>query len=78
MIPIKFPEANAILAANQDEYEPIYVHRDDGPEGIVTCAFKLSPGELTEIATTKTIWLQLLTFGHPFQPVRLSTKRPFE
>lgn len=77
MIPVKFPEANAVLAANQDDYEPLPVHRfPDDPQGRVAMCFRLSPAELEEIARTKTLWIQQLTFGQAFQPIALSTQRP--
>ena len=38
--------------------------------------FRLSPAELEEIARTKTLWVQQLTFGRRFQPIALSTHRP--
>lgn len=74
MIPVSFPEANAVLAANQDEYEPLPVRRFE--DGRVAMCFRLSPAELEEIARTKTLWVQQLTFGQAFQPIALSTQRP--
>lgn len=79
MIPVKFPEANAVLAASQDEYEPLPIHRfKDDPQGRVAMCFRLSPAELEEIARTRTLWIQQLTFGQPFQPIALSTQKPTE
>ena len=78
MIPAKFPQSNATLAMGQDEYEPLPIYRHPGPEGRVTCCFRLSPAELEEIVRTKTLWIQTLTFGQPFQPIGLSTQTPFE
>lgn len=74
MISVKFPEANSTLAANQDEYEPLAIHRSAA--GIVTCCFRLGPAELEEIARTKTLWVQQLTFNRPFQPIAMSTQKP--
>lgn len=75
MIPVRFPEANAVLAMGQDEYEPLPVYQ--APNGQVICAFRLSPAELEEIARTRTLWISVLTGGQPFQPIGLSTQRPF-
>lgn len=75
MIPVKFPGHNKVLAANQDEYEPLPVHHEVST-GVVTCCFRLSPTELEEIARTKTLWIQQLTFNQPFQPIALSTREP--
>jgi hypothetical protein len=76
MIPVQFPESNAVLAFNQDEYEPLPLHRFEGPEGRVAMCFRLSPAEIEEIFRTKTLWVQQLTFGRNFQPIALSTQRP--
>lgn len=76
MIPVQFPEANAVLARNQDEYEPLSIHHFGDAEGRVAMCFRLSPAELEEIARTKTLWVQQLTFGRRFQPIALSTQRP--
>lgn len=77
MIPVQFPEANGILAAGQDEYEPLPIHRASGDRrGVITCCFRLSPVELEEIARTRTLWFQVLTFGQALQPIALSTQQP--
>lgn len=78
MIPVPFPQANAVLAATQDEYEPlpVYVHGD--AEGRVTFCCRLSDAEIADIVATRSLWFQQLTFGKPFQPIALSTQRPHD
>ncbi len=76
MIPVRFAQANATLAMDQDEYEPIAVYRFAGPEGRVACCFRLTDAEVDEIVRTRTLWHQQLTFGLAFQPVMLTTHRP--
>jgi hypothetical protein len=76
MIPVQFPEANATLARDQEDYEPLPVHLFQDAEGRVAMCFRLSPAELEEIARTKTLWIQQLTFGRRFQPIALSTQKP--
>lgn len=76
MISASFPEANRVLGGIQDEYEPIHVRYCGGVEGRMIMCFRLSPAELEEIARTKTLWIQQLTFGRPFQPIALSTQKP--
>ncbi len=76
MIPAHFPEANCVLAASQEQYEPIHVHLHRGVERRVTCCFRLSQQEIDEIVSTRTLWHSQLTFGEPFQPVSLSTQKP--
>ena len=76
MIPVQFPEANAVLARDQDEYEPLPIHRFYDAEGRIAMCFRLSPAEIEEIMRTKTLWIQQLTFGHAFQPIACSIQRP--
>lgn len=77
MIPVQFPEANGLLARDQGEYEPLPIHIfADDQQGRVAFCFRLSPAEIEEMARTKTLWIQQLTFGRRFQPVALSTQRP--
>lgn len=76
MIPVSFPEANRILAANQDEYEPLPIYDTGDAQGRVICCFRLSPAEIAELTRTRTLWIQQLTFGGHFRPLALSTQRP--
>lgn len=76
MIPVKFPESNATLASDQEEYEPLPVYVFPGLERRMAFCCRLSDLEIAEIVTSKTIWLQQLTFGNHFQPVLLSTRKP--
>lgn len=76
MIPVNFPEANGLLARDQGEYEPLPIHAFEGKEGRVAFCFRLSPAEIEAIVSTRTLWVQQLTFGRRFQPLALSTQRP--
>ena len=77
MIPVQFPESNAILARDQGEYEPMAMHvRPGDAQGTVTCCFRLSDAEIEEMTRTRTLWVQQLTFGRRFQPIGLSCQRP--
>ena len=77
MKPIKFDGANVVFGANQPEYHPLPAERrgNPGTGEIVTC-WEFSPDELKKIAETGQIWLSLLTFGQPLQPVLLSVEKP--
>ena len=44
----------------------------------MTACFELTEEEKAEIAATGKLWYTQITFGKPFQPVRLSTQNPFE
>lgn len=76
MIPVQFPESNAVLARDQGEYEPLPIYHFNDVEGRIACCFRLSDAEIEEIQRTRTLWVQQLTFGRRFQPIALSTQRP--
>lgn len=76
LTPVRFVEANSILALGQDEYEPIAAHRHMDRDGTVTVCFRLSDAEVLDIVSTRTIWAQQKVFGGNFQPLRLTTVRP--
>jgi hypothetical protein len=78
MIPVHFPQANHILAMNQDDYEPLAVYRHEDAHGRVSFCMRLSPLEIEEVSRTRTLWIQQLTFGNSFQPIALSSVRPEE
>ena len=74
MKPIDFPGANHTFAKNQPQYTqlPAFVSVD----GTVTSCWSLSLKERVRMLLTGRLWLSMLTFGSPVQPVRLSTERP--
>lgn len=75
---IEFSEQTMVIAKNQPQYVPLPVRYAPDEEGQpMTCCFKLSEEELKEIAETGCLWYTQLTFGHQFQPVRMSTTKPF-
>lgn len=78
MIPVQFPQANAVLAAGQDEYEPLPIYRFGDAEGRVAFCCRLSDAEILDIVNTRSIWVQVLTFGKPFQPIALTTQLPHD
>lgn len=76
MIPVEFPESNAILARDQGEYEPMAVYIFGDASGRIATCFRLSDAEIEEIVRTRTLWIQQVTFGRRFQPIGLTTQRP--
>lgn len=78
MQPIEFPQQTDVLAKEQPQYTPLPVHVGSKEDGFpMTACFQLTPDELAEIAATGKLWYTQVTFGHPFQPVMLTTKTPF-
>jgi hypothetical protein len=78
MIPVQFPESNAVLARDQGEYEPLPIYTFGDAEGRMAFCCRLSDAEIAEIVRTRTLWIQQLTFGRRFQPIALSTERPHD
>ncbi len=77
MKPIEFPEANVTFAKDQPEYEPLPAYKKpNDPQGLVVVKFELSPEEMGEIFQNGTIYLSMLTFNQPLQPIRLSVLKP--
>ena len=73
---IKFPECNVTYAENQPEYKPLPVLKMEDGE-IVTC-WKPSTWERLKILFSGRIWLSVLTFNNPLQPLLLSVNKPFK
>lgn len=71
---IDFDECNNIYAENQPEYLPLECHRDSA--GKVTSCWGLSFKERIKALLSGKIWLQILTFNKPLQPVNMTTDKP--
>jgi len=76
MKPIMFKESNIVYAEHQPEYIPLPAFRDDKGE-VVSC-WKLSVRERVKILFTGKIWLDLLTFNQPLQPIIISADKLVE
>lgn len=72
-----FEGANVVYGANQPEYEPLPAEkRGKARTGEVLTCWKLTDEEKALVQMTGEIWLSMLTFGQPLQPVLLSATRP--
>lgn len=76
MKPINFDGANVVYGANQPEYIPLPAERRPGRSVEVVTCWELSPDELKRVQETGKIYLGLLTFGQPLQPVIMSVDKP--
>lgn len=77
MQPINFDGANIVFGANQPEYQPLPAECVGKPEtGQINTCWELSPDELKQIQETGKIWVSILTFGQPLQPVLVSVDKP--
>lgn len=76
MAPIEFPEQNVVFAKDQPEYLPLPAHVTT--DGQVTTCWEMTPEEREVFLKTGRIYLRVLTFGQPLQPLMLSVEYPFE
>lgn len=67
MKPIKFDGSNVVFAEDQPEYEPLPAKKDS--DGTITTCWELTPEEREIIANGGNLWLRILTFNKPLQPV---------
>lgn len=76
MIPTNFTGQNIIFAENQPEYQPLPAFRND--EGTVLTCWKLSRFERFKMLLTGRLYIQVLTFNHPLQPILPSIENPLK
>ena len=72
MEPVKFEECNVVYGDNQEEYVGLPAHKT--PDGQVLMCFQLDEDEIEEMRKTGKMWISLLTFNKPLQPICLSSK----
>ena len=77
MEPLNFEESDVIFGENQPEYLPLPAKFGDRTVGEIYTCWKLSPEEIAEIQKTGVVWLSILTFNHPLQPVSLTATKPW-
>jgi hypothetical protein len=73
MKPVPFLGSNVVYAKDQPEYLPLPAHRSPG--GDVTTCWQLSWWERLTILLYGHLWLTVMTFNGPLQPLRLSVHR---
>ena len=73
MKPKKFEEANVVYGKGHSEYLPLPAHKTE--EGQAIFCFELDEEERKRIAETGELWVSLLTFNKPLQPILLTTKK---
>lgn len=62
------------FAKDQPEYNPLPAWRGD--DGMVVTRWRASWGERLKMLLTGDLWLTVLTFNRPLQPVKLQTSCP--
>lgn len=69
---IEFPEVNLRIAEKQEEYETLPAHHNEKEMSMTFC-FELSEEEKKRVAETGVIFMKVLTFNQPLQPIAMST-----
>ena len=67
---IKFKECNNVYAEDQPEYQNLPCHR--AKDGTVTSCWSLSFKERLKVLFTGVLFLRVLTFNKPLQPLLMS------
>ena len=68
-----FSESNLVYAKDQKEYSPLPVHYSKNGE--VTSCWELNDEQIEKIKETKCLWLHVLTFNQPLQPLAMSVDK---
>jgi hypothetical protein len=77
MKPIEFPQHNVIFAKNQPQYLPLPAYVDNEQGGRVVHCWKLTLSERLKILLTGKLWINVLHFNKPLQPIRPMVDNPF-
>jgi hypothetical protein len=67
------PPREVVFGKDQPQYQPLPAVIE---HGLVTTRWKLTWREKLQVALTGNLWLSLLTFNHPLQPIKLSVYEP--
>ena len=76
VIPSLLELSQVTYAKDQPEYVLLPAWRS--PDGLVVTRWKLSWRERLRILFSGSLWLSILTFNKPLQPVRLAAEPPLE
>lgn len=73
---LSFPQHNCVFAEDQPEYQPLPALRTG--DGAVLSCWGLSLRERIRLLFAGRLWLWVLTYGDPLQPVALQVDDPFK
>lgn len=74
MSPCHFPGVNVEFAKSQSQYSILPAHRDT--DGKATFCWRLTFRERIAVLFRGCVWHQVLTFGQPLQPQKLTVEKP--
>lgn len=75
MKPIAFEEANVIYAKDQEQYGDLPSFKYPDETGTVVSCWKLSFWERVKLLFTGKLWLTLMTFHNPLQPIYMTVDK---
>jgi hypothetical protein len=78
MTPCNFEQATHTLAKDQPQYLPLPIHLGHAPEYRMTSCWQLTDEEIEQLVRTRRLWIQVLSFGAPMQPILPSADAPAE
>ena len=78
MKPVKFKGYNVIFAKDQEPYLPLPAYVDNRQGGRVFHCWQLSIKERIEVLLTGKLWIKILNFKQPLQPIRPMSNNPFK
>lgn len=73
---VTFKECNTVYAENQPEYLSLPAYRAD--DGRITSCWKLSFFERLKVMFRGKVFLQVLTFNQPLQPLLMLVNNPIK
>jgi len=71
---IKFEECNCVYAENQEEYLDLPSHKSR--DGTVTSCWQLNLKERFTLLLSGKLFIQMMTFNKPLQPIRICLSKP--
>ncbi len=74
MRPVDFPESNVVAGKHQEQYRDLPAWTDN--RTMISC-WGLTLWERLRLLLTGRLWIAVLVFGQPVQPILPQTKRPF-
>ena len=78
MKPIKFKEQNVVFAKDQKPYLPLPAYKDNEQGGRIFHCWKLNLLERIKLLWTGRLWINVLTFNNPPQPIKPMVNNPFQ
>ena len=75
---INFPESNKVYAKDQPEYLPLPVYEDNEQGGRVFHCWQLTLKERIKVLFTGKLWINVLSFNRPLQPILPMVDCPFQ